>query len=212
MNVALLTGFEPFGGEEINPSWEAVRALDGERAGEYRIVARKLPCVFGEASVVLDEAIDELRPSLVLCVGQAGGRDRVCIERYAVNVARARIPDNAGLQPKGEPVIPNAPERYEARVPAAAMAQAVRDRGIAAKVSLSAGRYVCNHVLYGLLHRIATRSPALRGGFVHIPYAPEQAQRNPKNPPSMPLDQVIEALRAAVAAAGAFDEKTKELT
>lgn len=204
MNVALLTGFEPFGGEEINPSWEAVRALDGEIAGEYRIVARRLPCVFGEASEVLDGAIDELQPSLVLCVGQAGGRDRVCIERFGVNLADARIPDNRGAQPKGEPVVVDGPERYEVRIPATRIARAIRRRGIAAKVSLSAGRYVCNHVLYRLLHRIATQSPQLRGGFVHIPYSPEQAQRHAKKPPSMAIETVIEALRTAVAANGNY--------
>jgi len=201
MKTALLTGFEPFGGELINPSWEAVRALDGEDINGHRLVARLLPCVFGEALDALNAAIDEVNPQLVVCVGQAGGRDKVCIERFAVNVDRARIPDNRGNRPTGEPIVSGGPERYEAHLPVASIARALRAREVPSKVSLSAGRYVCNHVMYGLLHRIATTNPDLRGGFIHIPYLPEQAARNPKHPPSMELATIVEGLRTAVLSA-----------
>jgi pyroglutamyl-peptidase len=192
----LLTGFEPFGGEATNPSWEVARALDGERIGPTQVVARRLPCVFGEARAVLDAAIDELRPELVLALGQAAGRCDFSIERVAINVDDARIADNAGAQPIDEPVIAGAPAAYFASLPIKAIVAALRDAGYPASVSQSAGTFVCNHVFFGLMHRLAGMHGA-RGGFMHLPLLPEQAARAPGQP-SLPLATTIDGVRIAL--------------
>lgn len=194
MSTILVTGFEPFGGEARNPSWEAARAVDGERVGGALLVARRLPCVVGEVRQALAAAIDEVEPRLVLSLGLAGGRADVSIERVAINVVDARIPDNAGRQPVDEPVIEDGPAAYFSTLPIKALAQALRERGIPASISQSAGTYVCNAAFYGLMHLIATRRPALRGGFVHLPYLPEMAARHP-GAPSLALDTLAEAIR-----------------
>ena len=196
----LLTGFDPFGGEAINPSWEAVRALDGERIGRHRIVARQLPTEFARAPNVLAAAIDEVRPVLVLCVGQAGGRAQVSVERVALNLADARIADNAGAQPVDSALIANAPHAYFAALPVKRVVERLNAAGIPAEVSHHAGNFVCNAVLFALCHRIAHHDPDLRGGFIHVPYLPEQARNHP-NVPSMSLATMIEALRVSIAAA-----------
>lgn len=198
MNV-LLTGFEPFDKDAINPSWEAARALDGWRLEGATVHARRISCVFGAALRELDAAIDELRPQLVIGVGQAGGRSEITPERVAVNVDDGRICDNVGCQPIDEPVVAGAPVGYFSSLPIKAIVRDLRAAGIPAAVSNSAGTFVCNHLFFGLMHRIATRPVhGMRGGFIHIPYLPEQAARLP-GAPSMSLDAVIAALRIAVA-------------
>ncbi len=190
--TVLLAGFAPFGGEQVNPSWEAVRQLHGRRIGGHRIVARQLPVEFGTALVALRKAIRETKPSLVLCVGQAGGRAAMSLERVAINVDDARIPDNAGAQPIDTQIIPGGPAAYFTGLPIKAMLAALRAAGIPAEVSQTAGTYVCNHVFYGLMH--ALRNRRIRGGFVHIPYSPEQAEHHP-GAPSLPVPAVVEGLR-----------------
>lgn len=204
MSTILVTGFEPFGGEARNPSWEAARAVDGERVGGALLVARRLPCVVGEVRQALAAAIDEVEPRLVLSLGLAGGRADVSIERVAINVIDARIPDNAGRQPVDEPVIEDGPAAYFSTLPIKALAQALRERGIPASISQSAGTYVCNAAFYGLMHLIATRRPALRGGFVHLPYLPEMAARHP-GAPSLALDTLAEAIRIMASTALAVE-------
>lgn len=204
MSTILVTGFEPFGGEARNPSWEAARAVDGERVGGALLVARRLPCVVGEVRQALAAAIDEVEPRLVLSLGLAGGRADVSIERVAINVVDARIPDNAGRQPVDEPVIEDGPAAYFSTLPIKALAQALRERGIPASISQSAGTYVCNAAFYGLMHLIATRRPALRGGFVHLPYLPEMAARHP-GAPSLALDTLAEAIRIMASTALAVE-------
>jgi len=194
----LLTGFAPFGGEAVNPSWDAVARLDGERVDGHRIVARCLPVEFGAALDALRAAIEETSPALVLCVGQAGGRAQLSLERVAINVDDARIPDNAGASPIDAPIVADGPAAYFATLPIKSMLAALREAGIPAEVSQTAGTYVCNHVFYGLMH--ALRDSPVRGGFVHIPYAPEQAARTP-GAPSLPVDTVVAALRIALATA-----------
>jgi pyroglutamyl-peptidase len=197
----LLTGFDPFEQEPINPSWEAVRALDGWKVGGAIVHARQVPCVFGDAFDALANAMDELKPQLVLCVGQAGGRSEITPERIAINLDDGRIADNAGHQPIDEPVVSGAPAAYFSTLPIKAMVRDLRAAGVPASVSNSAGTFVCNHIFYGLMHRIATQPMAgLRGGFIHIPYLPEQAARFP-GAPSMSLATMTEALRIAVATA-----------
>lgn len=203
----LLTGFEPFAGEACNPSWDAVSALHGRRIGGHRVVARRLPVVFGGSLRELRSAIREVAPSLVLCVGQAGGRSAVSFERIAINVDDARIPDNATACPIDTPVIAGGPAAYFASLPIKAMHAAVLEAGIPAEVSQTAGTYVCNHVFYGLMHALRL-GKSVRGGFVHIPYSTRQAACHP-GAPSLSHTDVVEALRIAlkVAASTAVDKR-----
>ncbi|BAV97389.1 pyroglutamyl-peptidase I [Lysobacter enzymogenes] len=197
----LLTGFAAFGGESDNPSWEAVRRLDGERIGGRRVVADCLPVAFGASLQRLRERLDALRPALVLCIGQAGGRAQLSIERIAINVDDARIADNLGAQPIDTPVIAGGPAAYFSSLPIKALRAAVNAAGVPAEISQTAGTYVCNHVFYGLMHELALRGDArVRGGFIHIPYSPAQAARQP-GAPSLDLDSVARALRTMIATA-----------
>ena len=209
----LLTGFDPFDREAINPSWEAVRALDGAKIGGATVHARQMPCVFGDAIEALADAMDELKPQLVLCIGQAGGRSEITPERIAINIDDGRIADNAGHQPIDLPVVAGAPAAYFSTLPIKAIVRDLRAAGIPSSVSNSAGTFVCNHIFYGLMHRIATHPvpglPGLRGGFIHIPYLPEQAARFP-GAPSMSLATMTEALRIAVATALAVKQDVAE--
>ena len=193
--VVLLTGFAPFGGEATNPSWEAVRQLHGRSIAGHRIVTRRLSVEFGTSLEELRAAIRETKPSLVLCVGLAGGRTAISLERVAINVDDARIPDNAGAQPIDAAIIDDGPAAYFTDLPIKAMLAALREAGIPAEVSQTAGTYVCNHVFYGLMH--ALRRQRVRGGFVHIPYSPEQAAHHP-GAPGLAIDTVCEGLRIAL--------------
>ena len=194
--TVLLTGFAPFGGDRSNPSWEAVRTLEGARIRGHRVVARCLPVEFGRSLQALRAAIREAKPALVLCVGVAGGRADISIERVAINVDDARIPDNAGASPVDRPVVEDGPAAYFATLPIKAILVALRSAGIPAAVSQTAGTYVCNHVFYGLMHALR-RKPKVRGGFIHVPYAPADAASHP-GAPSLPVDLAAEALRIAL--------------
>jgi pyroglutamyl-peptidase len=194
--TVLLTGFQPFGGEQVNPSWQAVSALQGMRIAGHRVVARELPVAFGGSLKALRAALKETHPSLVICVGQAGGRAQLSLERVAINVDDARIPDNAGQQPVDVPVITDGPAAYFSTLPIKAMREALRDAGFPAEVSQTAGTYVCNHVFYGLMHALRSRR-GVRAGFIHIPYSPVQASMHP-GAPSVAVETVTEALRLAV--------------
>lgn len=194
----LLTGFAPFGGESDNPSWNAVRRLHGERIGGRRIVAECLPVAFGASLQRLRECLDALRPALVLCIGQAGGRAQLSIERIAINVDDARIPDNFGARPIDEPVVAGGPAAYFSTLPIKALRAALQAAGLPAEISQTAGTYVCNHVFYGLMHELHRRGDArVRGGFIHIPYSPAQAARH-AGAPCLDTDSVVRALRAMV--------------
>ena len=197
MKTVLVTAFEPFGGESLNPSWEAVHALDGKTLGGARIVARQLPVVFSDVLGVLYAAMDEVQPALILSVGQAGGRSDITLERIGINVDDARIPDNAGQQPVDEPIVADGPAGYFSTLPIKAIVAALREAGIPASVSQTAGTFTCNRVMYGLLHRLHTQGNRVRGGFVHIPYLPEQAARHP-GAPSMARNNVMQALEIAI--------------
>lgn len=205
----LLTGFEPFGGETINPSWEVARALDGERIAGARIVARQLPCCFGEASARLRDLLGETRPGWVLALGQAAGRSDFSIERIAINVDDARIPDNAGAQPIDRPVAADGPAAYFATLPIKAMVAGLRAAGFPASVSQTAGTFVCNHVFYALMHALRD-APAVHAGFMHLPLLPKQAARLPGQP-SMPLALMANGVREAlrIAAAHRGDDTTQ---
>jgi pyroglutamyl-peptidase len=200
--IVLLTGFEPFGGESVNPSWEIARALDGWELEGRAVRAVQLPCAFGDALRTLDAALATHRPELVVCLGQAGGRAEISIERAALNVDDARIPDNLGRQPIDAAVVPDGPAAYFSTLPIKALARDLRAAGVAAAVSNTAGTFVCNHVFYALMHRLAT-SPALartRGGFVHVPFTPEQVAGK-ADVPSMALATQIDGIRHALRSA-----------
>jgi pyroglutamyl-peptidase len=196
MRYVLVTGFEPFGGETVNPSWEVVSQLEGSIIDHCRVVTRQLPCVFGESLSVLNAAIDELNPVVVIAVGQAGGRVDVTVERVAINVDDARIPDNRGQQPIDVAIVPGGPAAWFSSLPIKATVAAMRERGIPASVSQTAGTFVCNHVMYGLLHKISENAE-VKGGFIHIPYLPEQAAAH-AGAPSMAAQTVKVALIVAI--------------
>lgn len=196
MKTVLITGFEPFGGEQINPSWEVVSRLDNAIIRGCRVVARQLPCVFGESLSVLNAAIDALSPALVLAVGQAGGRSDITVERVAINVDDARIADNKGQQPVDMPIVIDGPAAWFSTLPIKAMVSAMREAGVPASVSQTAGTFVCNHVMYGLLHKLSGLSE-VKGGFIHIPYLPQQAAAHP-GAPSMAAETVRQALEIAI--------------
>jgi pyroglutamyl-peptidase len=166
---ALVTGFEPFGGEPINPALEALGRLP-PRLGTLEIATRIVPAVFGQALDALEEAVRETTPEIVLCVGLAGGRAELSLERVAINIDDARIPDNKGRQPVDLPVVAGGPPAYFTTLPIKAAVAALRDVGLPAVVSNSAGTFVCNHVFYGLMHLAATRRRDLRGGFLLSPF------------------------------------------
>jgi pyroglutamyl-peptidase len=208
-HTILLTGFEPFEQEPLNPSWEAVRALDGWPCAGAQVAARQLPCVFGQALQVLEQLMEELKPALVICVGQAGGRSQMSLERVAINVDDARIADNAGRQPIDQPIRSGGPAAYFSTLPIKGMAKAMRAAGIPAEVSQTAGTFVCNHVFYGLMDQLAAHAPAVRGGFIHIPYIPSQAARHPGQP-SLALETLIEGLRIALQSAMTLQQDVAE--
>ena len=191
----LVTGFTPFGGEQINPSWEAVKRLP-ERIGEMTITKREIPTEFDAACAALRAAMDELQPDAVLAVGQYGGANGIRVERVAVNLRDARIADNAGAKPVDEPVVPGAPDAYFATLPTRRIIEKLRERDIPAQLSYSAGTFVCNNLLYCALHESAQKFPATRCGFVHVPYLPEQAKDG--SAPSMSLALMVRALTAAL--------------
>ena len=207
MAGVLLTGFEPFDGETVNPSWEVVKQLDGTMIAGQPVIARQLPCVFGEALSVLYAAIEDLQPRLVIAVGQAGGRVDISVERVAINVDDARIPDNKGQQPVDTPIVDGGPAAWFSTLPIKAIVSALRQQGIPASVSQTAGTFVCNHVMYGLLHQLQGKR-GQKGGFIHIPYLPEQAAAHPGQA-SMSVATVREALETAIAVALEQDDDVK---
>jgi pyroglutamyl-peptidase len=194
--TVLLTGFEPFNKATINPSWEAVRALEGWRGAGFTVEVLELPCVFGRAIDVLKEAVDRLRPDVVIATGQAGGRAELSVERIAINVDDALFLDNAAQQPIDSAIVAGGPAAYFTTLPIKAIVREVRARGLPAGVSQTAGTFVCNHVFYGLMHHLAGRP--VRAGFIHVPFLPEQAAAYPGGAPGMALEDIIAGLRVAV--------------
>ena len=194
MNKLLITGFDPFGGESINPSWEAVRMLP-EQIGEYKLTKLQIPTEFERAAKMVLETAEKEAPDVILCIGQAGGRSGVTPEVIGINLREARIPDNAGFQPQNEPVDPQGPAAYFSTVPVREMVESIRAAQIPAALSFSAGAFVCNDVLYSVLRDCEGKG--VRAGFVHVPFLPEQAK---EGVPSLPLAQIVTALSKAIEA------------
>lgn len=191
MKKLLITGFDPFSGGWINPSWKAVEALP-DQIGNFTLHKLQLPTIYGKAAQMVLEEAAVFHPDVILCIGLAGGRDAVTPERIAVNIRDARGPDNKGNQPQGTLICPEGPAAYFSTVPVVEMADAIRAAGIPAAVSNNAGTFVCNDTLYTLLHHFAGTS--VRVGFIHIPYFPDQG------PPSLSLADAVTALSAAIKA------------
>jgi pyroglutamyl-peptidase len=196
----LLAGFEPFHGERRNPSIEVVRALDGETIAGLTVRAVALPVVYGRAARRMVDAIGRIQPAAVLGLGQAGGRPTVTLERVAINLHDGPRPDNAGRRALDEPVVRGGPDAYFTRLPIRDILRALRRRRIPATLSLSAGTFICNAVMYAALHELRRR-PAVPCGFIHLPYDTRQGVRHPREP-SMSIDLMVEAVRTAIAKIG----------
>ena len=194
--VVMLTGFEPFDGDKVNPSWEAVRRMDGDIVRKHRIVTERLPTEFRRSLTVLRQAIRKHQPELVLCVGLAGGRAQLALERVAINIDDARIPDNTGHQPIDVPIARDGPAAYFSTLPIKAILLALQAQGLPVEISQSAGTYVCNHVFYGLMHALSAH-PGVRGGFMHVPFSPQQASHR-LGVPSLAETEVVRALRIVI--------------
>lgn len=194
----LITAFEPFGGEPVNPAQEAVALVKEEIAGA-QILKMQVPVVFNKAVEVVCSAIDRELPDVVLCIGQAGGRYALTPERVAINIDDAHIPDNEGNQPMDEPVASDGAPAYFSTLPVKAMVEAIRKAGIPASLSNTAGTYVCNHLMYGVLHHLASFHPTIRGGFMHVPYLHEQVMDKP-NTPSLSASEIAAGIEAALKA------------
>lgn len=204
MKKILVTGFDPFGGEAINPAWESVKELGKIESAHYQVELRQIPTVFDKSMEQLYAALEETKPDLVFCIGQAGGRTDISIERVAINVNDARIPDNEGNQPIDTPIQEEGPVAYWSTLPIKAIVHEMKQNGVPASVSQTAGTYVCNHLFYGLMHYLAKQQSATRGGFIHIPYLPEQAAKH-VGQPSMSLETIVKGLRIAIEAAITHD-------
>lgn len=201
----LITGFEPFGGESVNPAYEAVKLLP-DMAGDIQIVKMEIPTVFGEAGKVVETGILQHQLDAVICVGQAGRRADIGVERVAINLVEASIPDNAGNQPMDVKVQEDGDTAYFATIPVKAMVKNIKDHGIPASISYTAGTYVCNSVMYDLLYLIDRKYPSIRGGFIHVPYATEQGVGKPVGTATMELSTISKALLYALEAVAGEDK------
>ena len=194
----LVTGFDPFGSDKINPAIEAVKKLPDTIKGA-KIIKLEIPTVFNKSAQVVHQAIVKEQPDYVLNVGQAGGRSALTPERVAININDGRIPDNDGYQPLDEPIQPDGDTAYFTQLPIKAMAKAIRAAGLPAIVSNTAGTYVCNHIFYQVQYMRTKEFPKLKAGFIHIPFLPEQVITRP-NQPSMALADIVKGLTAAIGA------------
>ena len=195
----LVTGFDPFGGEPVNPAFEAVKMLPDEIEGA-EIIKLEIPKVFSKCVPAVEEGIKKYEPDIVINVGQAGGRSCVTIEQVAVNLAEARIPDNDGEQPSDEPVQKDGAPAYYATIPVKAIVKNIRDHGIPCHISYTAGTYVCNCIMYNVLHMAATKYTNIRAGFIHVPFAAQQAVEKPNGTPFMSLEMIAKSLEYAIEA------------
>ncbi len=187
----LLTGFEPFNGEEINPSWELVKTLNNKILSDFEIISEQIPTVFNKSAKVLKQYIDKYQPKIIICFGQAGGSQGVRLERVAINLDDASISDNDGNQPVDKTILENGPNAYFTKLPVRQISQELNNVSIPNFLSLSAGSYVCNHLFFHLMNEI--KSTETIGGFIHIPFLDKQVV-NKKNTFSLDLETLQKAL------------------
>ena len=195
----LLTAFDPFGGDAINPALEAVK-LVADKIGRFDIVKLEVPTVFRKSIDKVAKAIEEEKPDVVLCIGQAGGRFEITPERVAINVDDARIKDNEGNQPIDIKIFEDGENAYFTTLPIKAMVEAIREANLPAAVSNTAGTFVCNHLMYGVLYTLAKKYPHIKGGYTHVPFIPAQVARRTPVAPYMALEDIKRGLEAAIAA------------
>lgn len=195
----LVTGFDPFGGESVNPAYEAVKLLP-DVIGRAEIFKLEIPTVFSLSGPAVEEGIRKYQPDVVICVGQAGGRASISVEKVAINFVDARIPDNNGEQPLDEPLQVDGPAAYFATLPVKAMVQHVKEAGLPCYLSFTAGTYVCNSIMYNVLYMCEKRYPGIRAGFIHVPYACGQVIDKANTTPSMPLETIAKSLEYAIEA------------
>ena len=195
----LITGFDPFDKEKINPAYEAVKLLP-DKIGSCDIIKLEIPTVFGKGAAEMEKAIGSCHPDCVICIGQAGGRSCISIEKVAINFVDARIADNEGNQPINTAIIPDGDTAYFATIPVRAMVENVRSHGIPANLSFTAGTFVCNEVMYRLLHLTNTKYHNIKGGFIHVPYTTQQAANKPDGTPSMDVETIAKGLEYAILA------------
>ena len=194
----LLTAFAPFGGERLNPALEAIKLVK-DKILETDIIKLEVPTVFKESVRIVVDAIEKEKPDYVLCIGQAGGRADITPERVAINIDDARIPDNEGNQPIDQPIFDDGESAYFSNLPVKAMVEAIKKEGLPAGLSNSAGTYVCNHLMYGVLYILSKKYKGVKGGFIHVPFIPEQTVDKPDKP-SMHLGDIVRGLEAAIKA------------
>ena len=205
----LVTGFDPFGGEPINPAIESVKRLPDNIAGA-EIIKLEIPTVRKKSLEKIEKAINEHNPDVILSIGQAGGRFDISIERVGINLDDFRIPDNEGNQTIDEPIFPDGENAYFVKLPVKSMVQNVQKNNIPASVSYTAGTFVCNHVLYGVMYLIEKKYKGKKSGFIHIPFLPQQVV-DKRNMPSMELDTIVKGLTAAIEAIVKNNEDIKEV-
>ncbi len=195
----LVTGFDPFGGESVNPAYEAVKCLPDTICGA-EIIKLEIPTVYGKSGQVIDAKIEECNPDVVLAIGQAGGRSSITIEKVAINLAEARIKDNDGNQPMDSKLEEDGENAYFTNLPCKAVVKELRENGIPAHISYTAGTFVCNDVMYHILYLVDKKYPNLKGGFIHVPYALEQVVDKPQGTAAMPIETIAKGLELAIKA------------
>ncbi len=198
----LVTGFDPFGGEKINPALETIKRLPDTILGA-QIIKLEIPTVVGKSLAKITEAVEKENPDVVLSIGQAGGRSEITVERVGINIDDCRIPDNEGNQPIDEPVVKGGPAAYFVTVPIKAIVENIKAHNIPASISNTAGTFICNHVCYGVAHLAAARTAAgkpMKSGFIHIPFLPEQVIGKPALTPSMSLETIVSGITHALEA------------
>ena len=198
----LLTAFDPFGGASVNPALESVKLVP-DRVGNVEIVKLEVPTVFRKSVEMVASAIEAVRPDAVLCIGQAGGRQGLTPERVAINIDDASIPDNGGAQPIDETIFPDGAPAYFSTLPIKAMVAKIREAGLPASVSNTAGTFVCNHLMYGVLYTLDKKYPGVRGGFMHVPFIHSQTIQRPA--PSMSAEDIARGIEAAITAIGEYE-------
>ena len=203
----LLTAFSPFGGERINPSLEAVKLVK-DKILETDIIKLEVPTVFGKSIKIVADTIEKEKPDYVLCIGQAGGRYGITPERVAINIDDARIPDNEGNQPIDIPIFADGEPAYFSNLPVKSIVEEIRKEGLPASLSNSAGTYVCNHLMYGVLYTLSKKYKGVKGGFIHVPFIPEQTVDKPDKP-SISLTDIVRGLEAAIRAISRNEEDVK---
>ncbi|MGN1405826.1 MAG: pyroglutamyl-peptidase I [Erysipelotrichaceae bacterium] len=203
----LLTAFDPFGGEKINPALETVKLVK-DKIGDVEIVKQEVPTVFVKSVNTVKEAIEREKPDVVLCIGQAGGRFDMTPEKVAINYDDARIKDNEGNQPLNQPIFEDGDTAYFSTLPVKAMVEEIKKAGIPASVSYTAGTFVCNHLMYGVLYTLNKYYPEIKGGFMHVPFITEQVM-DKRNMPSLTLNQIVTGIEAAIKA---IAENTEDIS